>query len=156
MPHFLPLTFPQNGHCVVPQHWSENRPLGKWVAKQREQYRFYCDGKHSFLTEERIDLLNSCNFSWKIKGRSAKTKQKYEVKPDKVKEKSLVEMEEEEMHEGMHRQLIVAAAAEVNLRAANPNSHQQQLMNDNLASMHAARMAGHYDPSIGNGNNVQI
>ena len=158
-PHFLPLTFPQNGHCVVPQHWSENRPLGKWVAKQREQYRFYCDGKHSFLTEERIDLLNSCNFSWKIKGRSAKTKQKYEVKPDKVKEKSLVEMEEEEMHEGMHRQLIVAAAAEVNLRAAslpNPNSHQQQLMNDNLASMHAARMAGHYDPSIGNGNNVQI
>ena len=93
------------------------------------------------------------------KGRSAKTKQKYEVKPDKVKEKSLVEMEEEEMHEGMHRQLIVAAAAEVNLRAAslpNPNSHQQQLMNDNLASMHAARMAGHYDPSIGNGNNVQI
>lgn len=130
--------------------------MGKWVAKQREQYRFYCDGKHSFLTEERIDLLNSCNFSWKIKGRSAKTKQKYEVKPDKVKEKSLVEMEEEEMHEGMHRQLIVAAAAEVNLRAANPNSHQQQLMNDNLASMHAARMAGHYDPSIGNGNNVQI
>ncbi|KAL9179467.1 hypothetical protein ACHAXT_008757 [Thalassiosira profunda] len=59
----------ENGHCVVPQHYARNRPLGKWVAKQREQYRFYREGKHSFLTEERIDLLKSVGFVWKIKGR---------------------------------------------------------------------------------------
>jgi len=57
------------GHCKVPQHYSQNRALGKWVAKQREQYRFYREGRHSFLTDERIDLLKSIGFIWKVKGR---------------------------------------------------------------------------------------
>jgi len=60
----------ENGHCIVPQHYSRNRALGKWVAKQREQYRFFREGRHSFLTEERIDLLKSINFTWIIKGRN--------------------------------------------------------------------------------------
>jgi len=60
----------ENGHCIVPQHYSRNRALGKWVAKQREQYRFFREGRHSFLTEERIDLLKSINFTWQIKGRN--------------------------------------------------------------------------------------
>lgn len=59
----------KNGHCVVPQHYSRNRALGKWVAKQREQYRFYREGRHSFLPQERIDLLKSIGFTWQIKGR---------------------------------------------------------------------------------------
>ena len=59
----------ENGHCVVPQHYPRNRALGKWVAKQREQFRFSREGRHSFLTEERIDLLKSINFTWQIKGR---------------------------------------------------------------------------------------
>ena len=56
----------------MPQHYSLNRSLGKWVAKQREQFRFHTEGKHSFLTEERIDLLKSVGFVWQIKGRGAK------------------------------------------------------------------------------------
>ena len=44
---------------------------GKWVAKQREQYRFYREGKHCFLTEECIDLLKSVEFVWQIKGRQS-------------------------------------------------------------------------------------
>eukprot|EP00804_Cyclotella_cryptica_P028722 CCRYP_008225-RA/>CCRYP_008225-RA protein AED:0.05 eAED:0.05 QI:205/1/1/1/1/1/4/428/534 len=59
----------ENGHCVVPQHYTQNRALGKWVAKQREQYRFYHAGRHSFLTEERIDLLKSLGFVWRVKGK---------------------------------------------------------------------------------------
>ena len=39
------------------------------MAKQREQYRFYHSGKHSFLTEERIDLLKSLGFVWRVKGK---------------------------------------------------------------------------------------
>jgi len=62
----------ENGHCVVPQHYTSNRALGKWVAKQREQYRFFKENKHSFLTEERIDLLKSVGFVWQIKGRGKK------------------------------------------------------------------------------------
>lgn len=37
--------------------------------QQREQFRFYHAGKHSFLTEERIDLLKSLGFVWRVKGR---------------------------------------------------------------------------------------
>jgi len=87
----------ESGHCIVPQHFVRNRSLGKWVAKQREQYRFYREGKHSFLTEERIDLLKSVEFVWQIKGRGVK-KGKL-VKTNLVKEakdKSLVQVEAEE------------------------------------------------------------
>ncbi|KAL7476232.1 hypothetical protein ACHAW6_002111 [Cyclotella cf. meneghiniana] len=63
----------ENGHCVVPQHYTQNRALGKWVAKQREQYRFYHAGRHSFLTEERIDLLKSLGFVWRVKGKGKET-----------------------------------------------------------------------------------
>eukprot|EP00566_Odontella_aurita_P010121 CAMPEP_0113547012 /NCGR_PEP_ID=MMETSP0015_2-20120614/12119_1 /TAXON_ID=2838 /ORGANISM="Odontella" /LENGTH=425 /DNA_ID=CAMNT_0000447519 /DNA_START=402 /DNA_END=1679 /DNA_ORIENTATION=+ /assembly_acc=CAM_ASM_000160 len=71
----------ENGHCIVPQHYLSNKPLGKWVAKQREQYRFKVEGKHSFLTEERIQLLNDIGFAWSIKGRSHKVRQSLEQGP---------------------------------------------------------------------------
>ena len=58
----------------MPQHYILNRSLGKWVAKQREQFRFHQEGKHSFLTEERIDLLKSVGFVWQIKGRGGGAK----------------------------------------------------------------------------------
>ncbi len=64
-----PPFFSQNGHCVVPQNYTKSNALGKWVAKQREQYCRYQEGKHSFLTEERIDLLNSIGFVWRLKGK---------------------------------------------------------------------------------------
>mmetsp|Transcript_25637 Transcript_25637/g.36151 ORF Transcript_25637/g.36151 Transcript_25637/m.36151 type:complete len:504 (-) Transcript_25637:221-1732(-) len=62
-----------NGSTVVPQHYTENRALGKWVAKQREQYRLLCMGKHSFLTPDRVQQLKSIDFVWSVKGRAPDT-----------------------------------------------------------------------------------
>mmetsp|Transcript_15888 Transcript_15888/g.34382 ORF Transcript_15888/g.34382 Transcript_15888/m.34382 type:complete len:505 (-) Transcript_15888:107-1621(-) len=92
----------ENGHCIVPQHYSFNRSLGKWVAKQREQYRFYREGKHSFLTEERIDLLKSVEFVWQIKGRGVNKKQLAKSPTamsidTEERDKSLAKVEEEDM-----------------------------------------------------------
>lgn len=50
--------------CKVPQHYSANKALGKWVAKQREQYRLLQKGQHSFLTPYRLEKLNECGFCW--------------------------------------------------------------------------------------------
>eukprot|EP00542_Grammatophora_oceanica_P000828 CAMPEP_0194070140 /NCGR_PEP_ID=MMETSP0009_2-20130614/88023_1 /TAXON_ID=210454 /ORGANISM="Grammatophora oceanica, Strain CCMP 410" /LENGTH=354 /DNA_ID=CAMNT_0038723391 /DNA_START=218 /DNA_END=1282 /DNA_ORIENTATION=- len=62
----------KHGTTVVPQHYKENKALGKWVAKQREQYRFLKEGRHSFLTPDRLELLNTCGFIWSLKGRAPK------------------------------------------------------------------------------------
>ncbi|KAL3801715.1 hypothetical protein ACHAW5_010055 [Stephanodiscus triporus] len=83
----------ETGHCVVPQHYPKNRALGKWVAKQREQYRFYREGKHSFLTEERIDLLKASGFVWQLKGRGVKKSKSSKPRGDKAHKKSLAKME---------------------------------------------------------------
>ena len=84
----------QTGHCIVPQHYAPNRSLGKWVAKQREQYRFYREGKHSFLTEERIDLLKAVGFVFQIKGRGVNKKKDGKSKAkSKLERKSLAKME---------------------------------------------------------------
>ena len=53
----------------MPQNYLKSNALGKWVAKQREQYCYHQEGKHSFLTDERIDLLNSIGFVWRLKGK---------------------------------------------------------------------------------------
>jgi hypothetical protein len=57
------------GHCVVPQLYSNPKGLGKWVSKQREQYKRLMDGKSSFITQDRIEKLNGIGFSWSAKGR---------------------------------------------------------------------------------------
>ena len=57
------------GHCIVPQLFTQNKGLGKWVSKQREQYRRLLDNKYSFMTKERIEKLNEIGFSWNAKGR---------------------------------------------------------------------------------------
>ena len=59
----------ENGHCIVPQFYSQNKCLGKWVSKQREQYKLYLNGKASHMTQERIDKLNNIGFVWVAKGR---------------------------------------------------------------------------------------
>jgi len=108
----------ENGHCIVPQHYTRNRALGKWVAKQREQYRFYREGKHSFLTEERIDLLKSVGFVWQIKGRGVKKNLAGKVPPmaqgmlnDNGKGKSLAKLEEEEKEKEAKRGAAAMAIA---------------------------------------------
>jgi hypothetical protein len=35
----------KHGDTRVPQHYAENRALGKWVAKQREQFKLLKKGK---------------------------------------------------------------------------------------------------------------
>lgn len=56
-----------HGDCRVPQHYKPNRSLGKWVAKQREQYKLRLKGQHSFLTPYREEKLNSIGFSWFVR-----------------------------------------------------------------------------------------
>jgi len=53
--------------CKVPQHFKPNKALGKWVAKQREQYKLLQKGQHSFLTALRLEKLNAIGFSWQVR-----------------------------------------------------------------------------------------
>ena len=53
-----------HGNCEVPQSYAPNKALGKWVAKQREQYRNREEGKHSSLTDDRLNKLNNVGFKW--------------------------------------------------------------------------------------------
>jgi hypothetical protein len=51
-------------HCNVPQKYSENVKLGKWVGYQRYQYSLHQKGKTSPLTLPRIQVLESLGFKW--------------------------------------------------------------------------------------------
>jgi hypothetical protein len=68
-----------HGHCMVPQHYEENRALGKWVSKQREQYRLFLQGKASIMKQSKIDKLNSEGFCWSVKGRAAQEMNNHEI-----------------------------------------------------------------------------
>ncbi len=46
------------GHCRVPDRWSENPQLGKWVNNQRQAFR---KGK---LSGERVARLEALEFEW--------------------------------------------------------------------------------------------
>ena len=52
------------GDCNVPQFWSTDRKLGKWVAKQRYQYNLKMRNEKSQLTDTRMLLLNQLGFNW--------------------------------------------------------------------------------------------
>ena len=56
-----------NGDCKVPQHYKENKALGKWVAKQREQFKLLKKDQHSFLTPYRLEKLNQIGFVWQVR-----------------------------------------------------------------------------------------
>lgn len=56
----------ENGHCVVPNKYPPNRPLGNWVGKQRLFYRGH-RGQH--LSEDRIARLEKLGFVWKVQVR---------------------------------------------------------------------------------------
>ena len=57
----------KHGDTKVPQHYKDTPGLGKWVAKQREQYRLRSQGKHSFLTPDRLEKLNEAGFVWSVR-----------------------------------------------------------------------------------------
>lgn len=54
------------GDCRVPQHWKENKGLGKFVSRQRYLYCLWEQGKfeNNPLTQERIDKLKALGFCW--------------------------------------------------------------------------------------------
>jgi hypothetical protein len=60
----------QNGHCVVPNTYQETNQLGRWVKRQRYQYKLLQEGKASTLTEERVAALESVGFVWGSQGAS--------------------------------------------------------------------------------------
>jgi hypothetical protein len=53
-----------HGHCNVPQSYSENTKLAKWVTNQRTYYRLHVEGKTSAMTTIRIQELENLGFEW--------------------------------------------------------------------------------------------
>ena len=51
-------------HCCVPQSYTENPKLGRWVNTQRSEYKKFLKGKSSKMTTERIEKLNAIDFVW--------------------------------------------------------------------------------------------
>jgi len=56
-----------HGHTNVPKKHPPNPPLGFWVNEQRFQHRKLMNGKSTYMTEYRANLLNSLNFKWELK-----------------------------------------------------------------------------------------
>ena len=54
----------KHGNCLVPQRYSKNKALGKWVANQR--VRLGREGKQTPLTKKRIKKLDEVGFVWKV------------------------------------------------------------------------------------------
>lgn len=52
------------GHCFVPTSFPSNQPLATWVKCQRRQYKLYESGRSSFITTDRIMMLEECGFEW--------------------------------------------------------------------------------------------
>ena len=56
----------KHGDCLVPQHYSDNRELGAWCAKQRHEYKLLLAGKSTALSDIRVKLLESEGFIWAV------------------------------------------------------------------------------------------
>lgn len=57
-----------NGHCNVPLKYKADVPLGRWVSKQREDFRG--QGLVKPMSEVRIARLNEIGFCWNTKSKS--------------------------------------------------------------------------------------
>ena len=54
-----------NGHCRVPAKYEvDGVKLGAWLKTQRAQYNKCGQGKTAFLSQERIDVLNTIDLDW--------------------------------------------------------------------------------------------
>lgn len=76
----------KNGDTRVPQHFKANKALGKWVAKQREQYKLYKKGKHSFLTPDRLEKLTSIGFAWTVRGETSSSSSAIKIETEKTED----------------------------------------------------------------------
>eukprot|EP00571_Detonula_confervacea_P016425 CAMPEP_0172302518 /NCGR_PEP_ID=MMETSP1058-20130122/4216_1 /TAXON_ID=83371 /ORGANISM="Detonula confervacea, Strain CCMP 353" /LENGTH=610 /DNA_ID=CAMNT_0013013033 /DNA_START=44 /DNA_END=1876 /DNA_ORIENTATION=+ len=54
----------EHGHCRVPHGYTSNRKLSWWVMNQRAQFAHRKQGKKTWLTDDRIQLLNDLGFIW--------------------------------------------------------------------------------------------
>lgn len=76
----------ENGHCVVPESFTrKDCRLGEWVKVQRRQYKLKLAGKHSYLSDQRIDMLNAIEFVWAIQDRPLWHQRFEELKQFKLK-----------------------------------------------------------------------
>lgn len=96
----------KHGDCKVPQHYKLNKSLGKWVAKQREQYKLYCKGQHSFLTPYRLEKLKEVGFVWQVRS-SGMAEHEDDMNPLDVK------MEQHQAQIQQPMEMAAAAAAQV-------------------------------------------
>ena len=67
-----------NGNVCIPQAYVVNPALGMWVNNQRAEWKRKQNGKEdSWLTDERVRLLNNLSFVWKVQ--EAKWLENYEA-----------------------------------------------------------------------------
>lgn len=57
-----------HGHCCVPRNQKHYGPLSSWVKRQRYQYKLRKEGKTSYLTDERVAILDRVGFVWDSHG----------------------------------------------------------------------------------------
>ena len=57
-----------------------NDPLAHWVSTQRNYYAKHQNGQHTSLTEERIRMLDSIGFAWKVLPRAKGVKSQSQAK----------------------------------------------------------------------------
>jgi Helicase associated domain len=72
----------KHGHCHVPSQsvgTSEHSQLAVWVQCQRRQYRLYCRGERSFMTEERVQKLERVGFVWRPRQAGGMTTATYKI-----------------------------------------------------------------------------
>lgn len=56
----------EHGHCNVPYNYKPNPELGRWVKRQRFQYRLLQTSNKSHMTTDRIQLLEDIGFTWDL------------------------------------------------------------------------------------------
>mmetsp|Transcript_9288 Transcript_9288/g.16170 ORF Transcript_9288/g.16170 Transcript_9288/m.16170 type:complete len:376 (+) Transcript_9288:71-1198(+) len=69
----------EHGSCKVPQHYEQNKQLGKWVNRVRTEYKRYSEGVKSAMTQERIAALDGIDFEWTIERQGRRSKLKKEA-----------------------------------------------------------------------------
>merc|ERR1719330_1753789 len=54
----------KHNHCIVPHTYSEDPGLGRWVKRQRYQYKCLQQNKKSSMMPERVKMLEKIGFVW--------------------------------------------------------------------------------------------
>ena len=56
----------RTGHYRIPQNFTQNKALGRWVSTQRQEYKFLITDRPSQMTIERAEALNDIGFDWEV------------------------------------------------------------------------------------------